>query len=193
MPVVAFPIAIVPGATNLLAAQLTDDMIVSLSTGDPHSAQTTLGELKKYFGVISTGTLYNNGGVLGVVDASYPTTSAGVPGSIWSNSGEVSVVPGGTHFTGTPVFFGTVTSTQLLLLGGLGLPLSDPQVLNQLWNLGGQVLISSAPAITLLYNDSGVLGVMNSAAWPTTSAGSPGSLWSNSGVATLVPGGTHAL
>lgn len=136
--------------------------------------------------------LYNDGGLLGVTSAAgYPTTSAGAAGSIWSNGGAVSVVPGGTPVLGAPVFFGSVTAAALLALGGLGLPLTDPQVLNQLWNNGGEVLISDGAAV--LFNNGGVLGVVPAAGYPTTSAGAPGSIWSNSGVVSVVAGGTPVL
>ena len=86
--------------------------------------------------------LYDNGGALNTDDGTYPASGSGAPGSIWSNGGEVNVVLGGISVPGAPVYFGSVTSAQLLALGGLGLPTSDPQVSNQLWNQDGRVLIS---------------------------------------------------
>ena len=86
--------------------------------------------------------LYDNGGALNTDDGTYPASGSGAPGSIWSNGGEVNIVLGGISVPGAPVYFGSITSAQLLALGGLGLPTSDPQVSNQLWNQDGRVLIS---------------------------------------------------
>jgi hypothetical protein len=153
------------------------------------------------------GEFYNDGGVLGVTaPANYPPNAGGLPGSIWSNGGVVSVVPDGfaigissiggpdgigwTYIPSSPVFFGSITPPQLLLLGGYGLPLSDPQVLNQLWNSGGEVWISAGGIAPAFYNDGGVLGVTSGAGYPPTASGAAGSIWSNGGVVSVVPGGT---
>ena len=144
MPVVGFQVvATVPGATNLTSTQLTDDMIVSISTADPHSAQTTLGQLKLYFGSISAGVLYNNGGALGVVDPTWPSTSSGAPGTVWSNGGEATVVAGYTPISGPPVFFGLISSAQLLALNAATLPVTSPTVGSlQLWVLNNVILVA---------------------------------------------------
>jgi len=42
-----------------------------------------------------------------------------------------------------PVFYGIIDAADLLALGGANLPLDDPFVINQLWNSGGLVVISS--------------------------------------------------
>lgn len=88
--------------------------------------------------------LYDNNGVLGVVDtAGWPATSAGAAGSVWSNGGAASVVPGGTLVPGAPVFFGSITAAQLLALGGLGLSTTSPTPGSlQLWLLNDEILIA---------------------------------------------------
>jgi hypothetical protein len=82
--------------------------------------------------------LYNEGGVLCVFPATgYPIAGSLPGGSIYSNGGVVSVVPGGTHVAGSPIYFG-ITATALLALGGLGLPWTAPLVgSGQLWVPGG--------------------------------------------------------
>lgn len=139
--------------------------------------------------------LWNDGGVLAVLNAlaEFPTSAAGLPGgSIWSNDGSVSVVPGGTPPAGfiAPLFFGFITAPFLLELGGAGLPTTNPGYLNQLWNNGGTVSISDGP---FLWDDGGLLAVVDPS-WPGNYAGLlPGFLWSNpanNGVVSAVAGAT---
>jgi hypothetical protein len=86
----------------------------------------------------------NDGGVLWMTaPLNYPTSPVGLAaGAVWYNGGTVSVIPGGSG-TGAPVFFGTITAAGLLALGGGGLPTTNPNNANQLWNNGGVVCISS--------------------------------------------------
>lgn len=88
----------------------------------------------------------NNGGLLELdppTGAGYPMLPGGLlPGSIWSNSGAVSIVPGFTPVAGDPVFFIGATPLGLLALGGAGLPLTNPGVTGQLWNNGNTVAIA---------------------------------------------------
>ncbi|WP_261505714.1 hypothetical protein [Burkholderia multivorans] len=85
----------------------------------------------------------NDGGVLWMTaPLNYPTSPLGLPtGAVWYNGGTVSVIPGGSG-TGAPVFFGSITASALLALGGGGLPTSNPGVTNQLWNNGGVISIA---------------------------------------------------
>lgn len=65
---------------------------------------------------IDTG-LYNNGGVLCLTDdTGWPTDIDGAPGTVWSNGGVCSVVPGAMPVVGAPVYLGQITSAQLLAL-----------------------------------------------------------------------------
>lgn len=93
----------------------------------------------------STG-FFNNGGVLGInTGEGYPTDDIGLPpGSIWSNGGNVSVVPGiSPDPLAPPVYYGIETPAGLLALGGGNLPLdSGIPGSGQLWNNGGEVAIS---------------------------------------------------
>jgi hypothetical protein len=91
--------------------------------------------------------LVQTGGVLITLDPTWPLDPAGLaPGSFWSNGGVVIVVPGVVPDpTAPPVIFGQITSTELLSLGGGNLPLSDPGVLNQLWNNNAVVMVSQGP------------------------------------------------
>ena len=143
--------------------------------------------------------LFNNGGILGVSSPNYwPTNTVGMdhpglasyglaPGDLWSLRGVANVIPGNTPDPSAPlVFFGQINSFQLLQIGGKNLPLSDPGVLNALWNNHGVVWISG---LSGLYDDGGVLALSDATGWPTNSSGTPGSLWSNGEVASVVPGG----
>jgi len=86
----------------------------------------------------------NDGGMLWMTQPlNYPTSPVGLPaGAVWYNGGAVSVIPGGSG-TGSPVYFGSITAAGLLALGGGGLPTSNPNNLNQLWNNGGVISISA--------------------------------------------------
>lgn len=90
--------------------------------------------------------LVNNGQVLQMTaPVDYPSSPGGLAaGSVWYNGGTVGVVPGATPDpTAPPVYFGVITADELLALGGGNLPTTDPLVLNQLWNDGGVVAISA--------------------------------------------------
>ena len=72
-----------------------------------------------------------------------PSGPTGLPGSLYNNGLAVSVVPGAVpNPTAPPVFFGSITASTLLLLGGANLPLTDPNVALQLWNNEGLVCVS---------------------------------------------------
>ncbi|MDP9651724.1 hypothetical protein [Paraburkholderia caledonica] len=88
---------------------------------------------------------FNDGGVLWMTaPLNYPTSPAGLSaGSVWYNGGAVSVVPGVTPDPAAPpVFFGTITASGLLALGGGNLPLTNPGSTGQLWNNGGVISIA---------------------------------------------------
>lgn len=114
---------------------------------------------------------YNDGGVLAFrfTPVGWPTSPAGLPyGAVWANdTGTVGIAPtpgymggqvnasqfdlgqfnvGMQGYTPTPgappLFFGSITAEALLAIGGGNLPLTDPVVMNQLWNNGGEVAIS---------------------------------------------------
>lgn len=98
----------------------------------------------------STG-LINDGGLL-ILDPAFTvgwsTSDAGLPpGSLWANGGNggvITVVPGGSPQPGSaPMFFGQVTSDQVLLFGANSFPLSGPTAGTlQLWNNGGVICIA---------------------------------------------------
>lgn len=109
---------------------------------------TAVGLLPLFLWVWEDGSdFYNNGGALAAttLPQGYPTSDAGLPvGAIWSNSLEISVVPGFVPNPAAPrVFFGSITAAQLLVTGGGNFPLNDPFVNNQLWNDQGVVAISA--------------------------------------------------
>ena len=84
--------------------------------------------------------LYSDNGLLGVLPAAgYPVAGALPAGSIYSNGGAVSVVPGITPNPAAPaLFFGFITASQLLSLGGGNLPYGGVTPgSGRLWNPGG--------------------------------------------------------
>jgi hypothetical protein len=86
----------------------------------------------------------NDEGVLWMTaPLNYPTSPTGLAaGAVWYNGGTVGVVPGGSG-SGSPVYFGSITAAELLSLGGGGLPTTNPNNLNQLWNNSGLICISA--------------------------------------------------
>ena len=128
---------------------------VAIDTPTP-SVGTQLGSLInsgaciipfQYSFVISASTnLVNSSGVLHVMPATgYPTSPSGlVFGAVWSNSGVVTVVPGVTpNPSAAPVYFGAISSAQLLVLGGGNLPTTAPTSGSlQLWNNSGVVNVA---------------------------------------------------
>lgn len=131
------------GAIILTTDELTDDMLaVQVVNIGANLACTTLGAFKAY--VNGGEGLFNDGGVLGVSDQTgWPTDASGAPGSVWTNGGVASVVPGGTPILAPPVIFGFISARGLLALGGLGLPITSPMTGSlQLWNLGGEILVA---------------------------------------------------
>jgi hypothetical protein len=97
-----------------------------------------------------------------------------------------------------PLYFGSVTPSQLLAQGGGALPTTNPFVFNQLWNNSGLVSISPGPDPNAIgfWNNGGVLSFTNATyatGWPTSSAGLlPGAVWNNSLTVAVVPGLTPA-
>jgi hypothetical protein len=88
---------------------------------------------------------FNDGGVLWMTaPLNYPTSPTGLAaGSVWYNGGTVSVIPGITPDPlAPPVYFGTLTASGLLALGGGNLPLINPGSTGQLWNNGGVISIA---------------------------------------------------
>ena len=90
--------------------------------------------------------LVNNAGMLGITSATgWPTSATGLAaGALWDNAGVASVVPGMTpNPFAAPVFFGLITASELLILGGGNLPLTNPGIgTGQLWNNGGFVWVA---------------------------------------------------
>jgi hypothetical protein len=89
------------------------------------------------FSLTASTNLVNESGVLNVNPATgYPTSAPSTPGAVWNNAGVVNVVPGVTPNPDAPaVLYGSVSSLQLLLLGGGNLPTTAPTAGSlQLWN-----------------------------------------------------------
>lgn len=98
------------------------------------------------YGFISEG-LYDNGGILGLDDATgYPTSDAGLEGgAVYTpDGGTINVTPGTMPNPHAPaVFFGFISSAALLTLGGQDMPTTQPRAgSGQIWNLGGQLCIA---------------------------------------------------
>lgn len=87
--------------------------------------------------------LVNNGGVLALSNppSGYPVSDFfALPGGLWSNGGEVTVLGGFSPTTAVPVHFANISASQLLQLGGRGLPwVSPPMGSDILWNPGGML------------------------------------------------------
>lgn len=90
--------------------------------------------------------LANDGGLLILTDPSgYPTSDAGLPpGAVWNNGLAISVVPGAVPQAGaSPMIFGRLTASQLMLFGGGNIPASAPVPDSlQLWNNGGVICVA---------------------------------------------------
>lgn len=90
--------------------------------------------------------LLDDGGVLQLESGiGYPTNSTGLaPGAVWNNGLTVAVVPGITpNPSAAPIFFGTISAIELLVLGGGNLPTTAPAPDTlQLWNNGGLVCVA---------------------------------------------------
>jgi len=94
--------------------------------------------------------LINDGGVLILADSTgWPTTDTGLQsGMLWANGGNggiITVVPGAVlpHPGSPPIFFGNVTSDQVLLFGAAACPLSGPTPGSlQIWNNGGILCVA---------------------------------------------------
>ena len=96
--------------------------------------------------ILSDVFLYNDGGVLCVMDAAgWPSDSDGSlgPGALYSNGGVVSIVPGGVWNGATPILFGNITAAELMAQGGNALPTIEPIGGSfVLWNNDGEVQIA---------------------------------------------------
>jgi hypothetical protein len=89
----------------------------------------------------------NFGGLMKVFNAfGWPVTEPSGP-AVWNDATFAKVGPGSApRNDAPPLFFGTVTPQELLLLGGSDLPWDNPKVEGQLWNpfraVGGPIFIS---------------------------------------------------
>src|ERR1700761_9570926 len=90
--------------------------------------------------------LGNNGSLLTVLTATgWPTSPSGLSaGAVWDDGGIAAVVPGQTpNPFASAQFYGLLTAGGLLVLGGGDLPLTNPHVVDQLWNDGGLIAVSN--------------------------------------------------
>jgi hypothetical protein len=141
--------------------------------------------------------LASDGGVLVVTDATgWPTSPVGLSaGAVWSNGGDaqgnggtVNVVPGMSPSPSAEVqLFGQITAAQLLALGGGNMPLVQPNMINQIWNVGDELQIVFGP--TYLESDGGLLILQPGAGWPSGTT-VPGGFYSDGGAAAIAPGGS---
>jgi len=98
--------------------------------------------------IIPPTNLLNDGGLLYLIGPNtYPVDSTGLAaGAVYNVGGGnlIGIVPGVTpNHAAPPVVFGSITASQLLVLGGGNLPLAgSPLLLNQLYNLGDLVCVS---------------------------------------------------
>jgi hypothetical protein len=94
--------------------------------------------------VISTGLANINGFLVVTNTVGWSNTSAGLAaGAVWNNGTFVNVVPGFTPLEGPPLYYGVVTSSQLLALGGATIPTTQPTAGSlQLWNNGDFVCVA---------------------------------------------------
>lgn len=103
------------------------------------------GSLPLWIWEDGAGSLINDGGVLALAGnafSGWPTTSAGAAGSVWSNGGTCSIVPGGVPVASPALYYGSVTASELLLLGGNVLPLVNPGTGSlRLWNNSNLICI----------------------------------------------------
>lgn len=80
-----------------------------------------------------------------ITPAQFPAPPVTLPvGAVWYNGGVVGIVPGFVpNPAAPPLFFGSVTSEQLLAVGGGNLPLANPGAGTlQLWNDGDIVAVA---------------------------------------------------
>lgn len=113
------------------------------------AALTVAGFLpgQPYFAWASVGNtgLINDGGVLQLTNTvGYPTNPTGLPpGAVYNNGLAIGIVAGVTPDPDAPpIFFGHITSAQLLADGAGNLPLMPPSITGQLWNNGGEIAVA---------------------------------------------------
>jgi hypothetical protein len=121
----------------------------------------------------------------------WPISTAGLaPGAAWANGTFVNIVPGFVPaLTANPLMHG-VTALTLRTIGGTGLPTIDPQIAEQYWLNGTQVVRSLGP-YTGVRLDGVALTLINPAGYPTSSDGlPPGAVWANGIFINAVAGAT---
>lgn len=152
-----YPIGLAEGVDNvhIITITLTPAAGITLSNAQVFQAIIASRVVALPFQLKFSVTIVNNLVATGLVDTAdalhvtiltgWPTSSTGLPpGSVWSNAGVVTVVPGITpNPFAPPLVFGVVTSSYLLLIGGGDLPLSNPGVGSGiLWNNAGIVNVA---------------------------------------------------
>ncbi|WP_175952884.1 hypothetical protein [Burkholderia sp. BCC0405] len=140
-PVLNTPPSITVSGTTFTITSFADSIFTALQECIQNGALATPFQYQFAYNAVS---FFNDGGVLWMTSPLfYPTSPSGLTiGDVWYNGGTVSVVPGGSG-SGAPVYFGSITAAGLLSLGGGGLPTSNPNNLNQLWNNDGVICISA--------------------------------------------------
>jgi hypothetical protein len=147
-------VSVVPGATPspfappVFFTQITGRQLLQLGGANlPIEPPSLDDQLWNDGGIVAIySVLANDGGVLELPSPGfgYPTSPVGLPaGAVWSDGLVIEVVPGSFPPSGAqPIYYGSISATQLLDMGGGSLPLSDPHRLNQLWNNGNVICVS---------------------------------------------------
>lgn len=91
----------------------------------------------------SLGTLINNNGQVNSTYTGFPITDLCLPpGAVWSNGGQLCIVPGATPSPcAALVLFSAMTAVELLALGGGDFPLTAPAS-GYLWNNNGVLYVA---------------------------------------------------
>jgi len=146
-----------PNTVITLVDNLNMTMTITISGQSPGPILTAIienGELGlKPVGVAiivddQTTSLVDDGGVLVLLnETGWQIGPTGLsPGALFATSAApstIGIVPGFTPVLGPPVYLDSVSATQLLVIGGIPLPTSNPGVgTRQVWNNGGELAVS---------------------------------------------------
>lgn len=152
-----YPISITfnGGGSITITITLTDANGIPLSVAQIFQTAVSVGVLSFPFQLseivvivdnIGPTGLSNNNNMLQVNTATgWPVSPMGLAdGALWYDNGVAAIIPGAIPDPfSQPQFYGLITSGGLLIIGGGNLPLSDPHVVDQLWNDGGIIAISN--------------------------------------------------
>lgn len=130
----------------IVDVHLQADPLVIVSQQFADQLHATAISVEAAYPVVQRPDFWNDGGVLVMFQFNgYPSSPSGLlPGAIWRDDLTIAVVFGHTPDpSAPPVYFGQITASQLLALGGGNLPLSNPGIGSlQLYNNGGLVCVA---------------------------------------------------